>query len=81
MQVWSEVEVMQTLRQAREKAGLTREQLAQKTNGLVTSGTIYRIERDKSSALPAVRVALAQALGVAVSAIEWPAKERDSASE
>lgn len=72
----SEVGAMpMTLREAREAARLTRELLAAKTGNVVTASTIYRIEQDQSSAMPAVRAALAQALGVPVTEILWPERK------
>jgi transcriptional regulator with XRE-family HTH domain len=68
---------MADLRTERQRAGLTREQLAVKAN--ITIGTIYRIETGKNMPLMAVRQVIAQALGLSVDAIDWTGKKAEKA--
>ena len=60
------------LREARERAGLTREALARRAG--VSSRQIYDIEHDRCSPRMATRAVLAVAVGLPRDGIAWPAQ-------
>lgn len=66
------------LKTLREEKRMGREELAYRAG--VTFSTIYRIETSKNSPLPAVRRAIAAALGVGVEDIKWPERTEQDKS-
>lgn len=71
---------MANLQELRKHADLSRAQLAARTGGAVDTSTIYRIEHGERVPNLSTRTLLANALGVAVDAIEWPRKGEAGAS-
>lgn len=61
-----------SLHDVRESKGLTVDELAGKTEFMVTSSTVRRIERGDVSPERRTRLLLARALGVNVDQITWP---------
>lgn len=61
---------VETITEARKRKGWSMEELARRTSMAYT--TIWKLENGKTVGTPSTRQALAQALGVAVDAIEWP---------
>lgn len=72
---------MATLQEMRERANLSRNQLAARTGGVVDVTTIYRIEEGKAVPRLTTQKVIADALGVSVDAIEWPKKGEDKGGD